>query len=567
MIPETLHRLVGRGIEGTAISQRVRIDWDLLPCPLPHRQRQWARAKTEVKQMGKKEISKELSRREFIKGAAAGAGGLALAGFLGNEARAHEASTPGKWDLATDLVIVGSGAGMAAAIEALNAGAEVLVLEKTNKLGGQTVMCAGVVYGAGTSVQTAAGIEDSPEEMYKYWMACAHGQADAEVVRAIAYKSGETIEWLMGLGCEFPPEELYLSGAEGESEYAAITPPRSRGHHQKKEPGGPTYTGYLIYRNLEKGARERGVRVLLETRATELIAGEKNEVLGVKAESSGKVIFIRAQKGIILAAGDFSANPDMRRRYEWYGERYVGPFAFSSGDGILMGQALGADLINMNNSGGYGAATAPVQVGERSPISTAPRFPSIYVNKRGRRFANEDLAYNLIADVVRRQEDFAIFQIFDEEVRKKVEPIPPATKSKLISAPTVRQLAEKAGIDPEGLEEQVGCWNRRAGEGKDPEFGKAGVTVGPIQEPPFHAYPVTAPPVVSFVTFGGLRINAKAQVLDVKGRPIRRLYAIGGSTGGGIGRIYPGGGSAMCRALNLARIAGEDAALEKPWGA
>lgn len=102
--------------------------------------------------MGKKELTRGLSRREFFKGAAAGAGALALVGLAGKEARAHEVNVPTKWDLESDVVIVGSGGGMAAAIEALDAGADVLVLEKMNKLGGETNICAGVIYGAGTSV-------------------------------------------------------------------------------------------------------------------------------------------------------------------------------------------------------------------------------------------------------------------------------------------------------------------------------------------------------------------------------------------------------------------------------
>lgn len=324
-------------------------------------------------------------------------------------------------------------------------------------------------------------------------------------------------------------------------------------------------TGYLFYRNMEKAAREKGVRVLLETRATELIANAQNEVLGVRAEGQGKTLFIKARRGVILATGNSTANPDLRKRFEWYGERYFDPFPFDTGDGILMAQALGADLISMNNTSGYGGEGQPVPVGEPSPYSRSPRYPSIYVNKRGKRFVNEDSYHAIVGDAARRQDDFVVFQIFDDEVRKKVEPIPEATKAKLIAASTITGLAAKAGIDRGGLEETIARWNQHAAQGEDPEFGKKGVTVGPIKVPPFCGYHVSAPPVLSRTSCGGLRINARAQVLDVKGKAIPRLYAIGGTTGGGIGRLYPASGAAICRALNLGRIAGQNAAREKPW--
>jgi len=510
-------------------------------------------------------VKKRITRRDFLKGAAAGAGAVALAGLAPRAAQAHEVHLPAKWDLEGEVVIVGSGGGMAAAIEVLDAGVDALILERTKALGGQTSQSAGIIYGAGTSVQRAAGIVDTPEEMVKYWMACAQGQADEEVVRAIAYQSAETIDWLIGMGCEFAPEELYVSGMERDPEYAAITPPKSRGHRQKGEPGGPLLTGYLFYRKLEKAAREKGVRILLETRATELIANDQNQVLGLTAEGPGKILCIKARRGVILATGNSTANPDLRKRFEWYGERYFDPFPFDSGDGILMAQALGADLISMNNTSGYGGERQPVPVGEPSPFSRSPRYPSIYVNKRGKRFINEDSYHAIVGDAARRQDDFAIWQIFDDEVRGKIEPAPKRIPARWATASTVRELAEKAGIDPAGLEETIRWWNQHAAQGEDPEFGKKGVTVGPIKVPPFHAYHVSAPPVLSRTSCGGLRINARAQVLDVEGKAIPRLYAIGGTTGGGIGRLYPASGSAICRALNLGRIAGQNAAQEKPW--
>jgi len=187
------------------------------------------------------------------------------------------------------------------------------------------------------------------------------------------------------------------------------------------------------------------------------------------------------------------------------------------------------------------------------------------VNKRGGRFVNEDCHHAIVGDAARRQDEFVVFQIFDDEVRREVEPIPAGTKARLISASTIGELANKAGIDPGGLEDAIKGWNQHAAQGEDPEFGKRGVTVGPIKASPFYAYHVTAPPILSLTTYGGLRINAKAQVLDTRGEVIPRLYAIGGTTGGGFGRIYPGSGAAICRVLNLGRIAGPNAASESPW--
>ncbi|MDO8670309.1 MAG: FAD-dependent oxidoreductase, partial [Dehalococcoidia bacterium] len=130
-------------------------------------------------------------------------------------------------DKVTDVVVVGFGAaGSAAAIEAADAGAKVLILEKMRRPGGAVYMSKGLVYGAGTSVQRAAQITDSADAMYDYMMATDNMLRDPVLSRVLADKSAEAVEWLLQLGVDFPPEELAISGDE--REYARISPPSPR---------------------------------------------------------------------------------------------------------------------------------------------------------------------------------------------------------------------------------------------------------------------------------------------------------------------------------------------------
>ena len=189
------------------------------------------------------------------------------------------------------------------------------------------------------------------------------------------------------------------------------------------------------------------------------------------------------------------------------------------------------------------------------------------MNKKGKRFTNEAGYYNYVAYDMLLPGNLPNYLIFDEKVRtsgpnnwppwsgNKNKDIEEGTTKK---ADTIRELAEKIEVDSDTLEETVSKYNVNAKRGVDPEFGKTR-DLDPIDTPPFYAFERI---VGIHSTMGGLRINTRAQVIDVKGQVIRRLYAAGEITGGTIGYNYPTAGTAIQNAICFGRIAGVNAASE-----
>ena len=528
-----------------------------------------------------KEAPKKVSRREFVKGAAAVAGAGALASCApaatpttapGETAAPAPTCPPAaecapcptpwlpeKWDKEADVVVVGfGGAGGSAAIAAHDAGAEVLVLEKMPVPGGQTVVSGGVVYGCNTSVQEANGVTDSAAEMYEYYMAVGEGELDPARMRMVSEKSGETIEWLIGLGVEFPT--LYLSGAE--ASFADLTPPKPRGH---------SAGGAALFGTLGDEVEARGIEVLVETPATKLIADPRRQVLGVVADSAEKELNIKARKGVILASGSFGSNQEM---IKLYGPDLRGAVSYAvpglTGDGILMAEALGANLDNI----GHAFRVQPV-------IKTSPGFGGmilplfehtcVLVNEAGKRFVDEGIFYEYLTKALLEQEGRHAYAIFDEDVKKLGGTAVGYFLSKDLSseieagsikkADTISELAALVGLDPATLEETVNKVNQYAAQGTDPEFGRE-TGLGAVQTPPF--YCIEALPGVG-VTAGGLKTTVDAKVTDVFGEVIPRLYGAGDTIGGWCFEMYPGSGTAILNGILFGRLAGENAAAQEPW--
>ena len=195
--------------------------------------------------MGKHEQQNGVSRRSFLKASgatAAVAAGALLWGCAPSSAQdgaSTESGIPTSWDEEADVVVVGGGgAGMSAALMAAEAGASVIVLEKGPTTGGSTALCGQAIMGVGTSVQKAAGIEDSVEEAMKYFSAIGDGRDD--LVRFVVENSADAVEWLIGLGMQVPAEignpGLVFGGQE--KERADLTAPVMRTHYAvKPDPG------------------------------------------------------------------------------------------------------------------------------------------------------------------------------------------------------------------------------------------------------------------------------------------------------------------------------------------
>ena len=522
---------------------------------------------------------KKLSRRDFLKNAGVIAGGASVgAAMLLSGCNQQTAATnqeppkpdwlPEKWDHEADVVVVGcGGAGGAAAIEAYDNGASVIILEKNAQPGGSTTLCAGIYYAAGTSLQKDAGIEDNPDEMYKYYLHMGGGLADPDNVRVLCDNAAKNLEWLISLGATNFKEVNY-SGGERDPENANITPPKPRGHYIN--PAEPTYdyppphpaytkdsplqpgTGY--FKPLWEGIKARNIPVLMETRAVELIINPiTKEVLGVKAESKGATVYVKGKKAVILTTGGYGQNKEKAKyfcREVLYAENYT---KSDTGDGIIMGLAAGAGVANMDQS-----------------LTGLTVFPgAICVNQFGRRFVDETL-YRVPGEMFFRQKGIKAWNIFDNKLKGN-------STQETIEAPTIRELAEKIGVNPDVLEDTVKFWNESVKLGIDREFGRtqrAGhlrepfVPMDPIETPPFHAIERNFEQTVTAqgITMGGLRINTKSQVLfNVSNQPIPRLYAAGRTTNGSFGEMYPGSGSAVADAICFGRIAGKNAAAETPW--
>jgi len=221
------------------------------------------------------------------------------------------------WDEEVDVLVLGyGGAGVAAAIEAAERGADTLVIERFEG-GGATRLSGGIYYaGGGTNLQKAAGYDDSPEEMFGYLMRETEGEAVAEdVLRSFADRSVENFEWLKARGVYFPPQDfapiktsypsddttLYFSGNEKSSPYRERARPAPRGHR----PIGPGLTGNLIFEPLRDAARGAGVRVWYRTNATRLIPVETGGVIGIEVERLSNSLAVRAVQRLLYYAATY----------------------------------------------------------------------------------------------------------------------------------------------------------------------------------------------------------------------------------------------------------------------
>ena len=523
--------------------------------------------------MSEQKNKKGNSRRGLLKGTAAAVGTLALTGMDINraEAASHK-DVPGKWDLKTDVLIVGAGgAGLISAITAREEGAKVIVLEEAPVVGGTTTVSGGMIQAAGTDAQKAAGVKgDSNRKQYKFFTKVGEDIIDPQLVKVMTDTTDDNMKWLKSHG-------LIYSSVITDTTIPGVDPklfsPRIHSIQDEKD-NKKIGTGRTHVKILYRLARKLGVKFMFDTPVKTLIYDNTEGVTGVMVHGEKGKIYVKAKRAVILASGGFDHNKEMARTFSpqqlWTlktGVCYGAPT--NTGDGIRMAMAVGADLAGMGGVIGlvnHAIGIAPIMRGQAI-------VPGIWVNKYGQRFVNEAAHYAYAMRSVFSQEDHMAWAIFDEDARKmggkalggdltnfsddlKKE----VAEGKVKKGSTIGELAVSMGVDASILELTLNKWNKDTARGKDTVFNKK-TGLKPIVSPPFYATLVNP---ISLGSCGGVKINTDTQVIDVNGKKIPRLYAGGMTTGGWIGPYYPGSGTALAANICFGRIAGKNAASEKP---
>ncbi|MEG0944159.1 MAG: flavocytochrome c [Angelakisella sp.] len=453
-----------------------------------------------------------------------------------------------------DVVIVGAGgAGLAAAVSAVENNASVIVVEKMPAAGGNTIRSAGYYNAVDPKRQTPLGIEDSIDLHIKQTYEGGDKVGNLELITKFVNECYPTLEWIEGLGIQFKDSMTACVGAIHERTHTPVVPL------------GSSYIDIYL-KHLESSDK---ASVIYDTKAEKLIV-EDGKVVGVECTGpTGNKVTLRAKNGVILATGGFSANVEMRQEYNklWptLDENLPSTnHAGATGDGILMGKEVGANLIDMEYiqlfplSNPDNGSTKGILNGDTSNL--------IYVNLSGERFTNEGGRRDDICQGILKQEKSCFYTICDgqvyptgDEVNLDGTPINTMVKNgEIVKANSIEELAKALNMDPTVLKNSVDTYNTALASGKPDEFGRT-LYNKPITTAPFYAR-IQAPAVHH--TMGGLQINTEAQVIGTDGNVIPGLWAAGEVTGGihGSNRL---GGNAIPDTAVFGKIAGANAAGAK----
>lgn len=449
--------------------------------------------------------------------------------------RAIPAGDITKWDLETDVAIVGFGiAGACAAIEARMAGAAVTIFEVAAAAGGSSAMSGGEFYiGGGSKTQKAAGFDDTIDDFRAYLTMASGPGVDQPRVDRYAENGLEHLEWLAKQGVPFkgtylpgrwpePPTDdtLIWCGSETAWPFRDVAKPAPRGHTAQAVGRGG---GQMVMDRLSGRALALGVEAHFSARALCLIVGRAGDVLGLVVRIDGEPRMVRARNGVILASGGFIANPDMLQQYA---PRVLGINSYpitggnDDGSGIRMGQSVGGALTHMEQF-----------FATRTTFPPESLIKGIIVNEQGQRFINEDAYHGRVAQYALRQSNGRAWILLDNATFARPESFPQVTIAAV--GETWSEVEAELGL-PEGeLVHTVNAYNRTAAEGRDPLFHKQPEWLQPLAEPPFAALSacILDWPAVTF-TLGGLVTRPSGEVLDANGQPIPGLYAAGRTTCG-----------------------------------
>lgn len=486
------------------------------------------------------------------------------------------------WQQAADVVVVGSGTGLMAALRAADLGLSVIVLEKAPTLGGTMAISGGALWIPNNDVMREAGIADSRAEALEYISHATLSQADPALCESFVDHCNDAIAFLrrMGIGWEMQPtfNDYYPSFPGGK--------PHGRTLQPVDADDQPLYGAGLTEAMVE-AAKAYGVTFRLETAAQRLVVDEDGVVVGVVARTADGELNIKANRGVVLASGGFDHNEAMARNFLRGPLHYTSAAATNTGDGHLMGMAIGAGLRHMNERWGWPVFYDIEHGTAVNALATEMGRPSaIVVNKRGVRIMNEAGPYDAVTRAFYTFDtgtfeyvNIPSYVIVDSQHRRRysLASFPPDSPlpSWIHAADSLRELATTLQIDADSLEATVERFNEAAVRGVDPDFHRgesafdqitggdntrtdlASVCLAPVVEPPFYGTPIWPG---ALGTSGGLHINAYGQVLNVWGKVIAGLYAVGNTAGSPLAGGYPGGGGTLSVGLTYAYIAAEQMA-------
>lgn len=438
-----------------------------------------------------------------------------------------------------DVLVIGAGgAGLSAAIVAKDAGANVLVLEKMPIVGGNTQLAAGGMNVAGSRLQDQKGIKDDWKSMYDDTIKGGGGTNQAELVEILCRESNAAAEWLISLGAELP----------GLVRFAGMSRDRAL------QPTGSLNFGPYITKVLFENANKRQIPIRTHTTVIDILPRPDGGVRGVLVQDRRGGMYVIESKAIVLASGGYSASPDKVGRYK---PEYL---KFSStnqpgatGDALDFAERLGIELVDLDQ-----VQIHPTQaVGAKTLITEAMRgVGAILVNRDGKRFVNEMTTRDKGSAAVLQQKGQTAFLLFDQSIRDSMKLVEGYFHLDLVKeGKTPQELATKISAPGDAMAQTLDTYNKAVAAKKDGEFGRDDLPRQLVKAP---FYAIEIKPGIHF-TMGGVRINTKAQVMNLQKQPIRGLYAAGEVAGGihGQNRI---GGNSMTTLFTFGPIAGREAA-------
>ena len=467
------------------------------------------------------------------------------------------------WDEVTDVVVIGSGfAGLTAAIEARNAGASVIIFEKMRAVGGNSIISDGGIAAAGTILQKKFNIDDSTDMMYTDMLNAGLGINYPELVRTVVDNANETFQWSQDyLGVE------YLDRVD-----------QFGGHCVPRCYTAKNISGSTIIKKLIEKIEELGAKVRLKMCFKSFIQDSAGRVCGVivrqdydyKNPNQGTDVYIKAEKGVILAAGGFSSDVAFRMAQDPRLTEKIDTTnkPFATAEALKEAMRIGAAPVQLSHIQ-LGPWASPDEKG----YGDGPMFSEYILFQygilieptTGNRFINELADRKTLSDKILSIGHPCIGIADSKAVSESGWNIDSCLKKNVVKKfNTLKEFATFYNISHEKLGESLECFNYSFVEGIDKCFGKPLIEKAePIVNPPF--YGIRLWPKVHY-TMGGIRINVAGEVIDMNGKAIEGLYAAGEITGGihGASRL---GSCAITECLVFGRIAGRNAAkkLSDKW--